>query len=54
MLLAAASEQLKLEEADVSVNAIRRDGIVGRQPDGVLSLKACSRAVRHAGSAGAG
>ncbi len=26
--------QLKLEEADVSVNAIRRDGIVGRQPEG--------------------
>jgi CPA2 family monovalent cation:H+ antiporter-2 len=25
--------QLKLEEAGVSVNAIRRDGIVGRQPD---------------------
>jgi monovalent cation:H+ antiporter-2, CPA2 family len=25
--------QLKLAEAEVSVNAIRRDGIVGRQPD---------------------
>ena len=47
--------QLKLEEVDVSVNAIRRDGIVGRQPDGQHRFpgRRCGGAVRHAGSAGA-